>query len=231
MADLSYKFLVQNMTGEHSYIWSVVVSENNCYVSAGGVKGYKASFHESGDCQVGLTSNLRKTLGADWEGKSRHFDQWAAKADLSPGEIAPLLEIIISGSQLDVFPQSNIGIVHEISCEPYQCIGIQLSKANMSGGVIASSEPGFFQLSRLPLKNGLDIVVLKREITTDSLDNFLRACVIDGIDNADVAGKAYLPEAISGDETGLRAMVFHKKEDGHRLWIEASVRKCLSAFS
>ena len=102
----AFRFAVRNRIGQHSQQWRIWTRHNDCYIGNRGTsQSYKASFHESGQCQVGLSSEIRSTLieHPGWKGKSRFYDQWKADVDLSIGSSIKLLELVIPHSQLDEF--------------------------------------------------------------------------------------------------------------------------------
>jgi len=72
---------------------------------------YKASFHSSGQCNVSLSSDIRKSLVDDplWEGKSRILSCWQVAPSPSADELRVLVELLFPGSYLDAAKPKQLG--------------------------------------------------------------------------------------------------------------------------
>lgn len=226
----AFRFAVKNDNGQHSQQWRIWARNNDCYMgNRGTAQSYKASFHESGQCQVGLSSEIRGTLieSPDWKGESRLYDQWRINIDLPPGSSIKLIELVIPHSQLDDFDFGKKGNVSWILCTEGKIASIGIFKANIRNDQkFKSQDEHTSELCRLPLSNGCAILVLSRQIPEDiEFKNFIRDAVKD-IFPLKNTGKTYINGQVDPRRPSIRAMIWHKNPQG-RYWIEASLRKNL----
>lgn len=131
---------------------------------------YKASFHSSGQCQVALSSEIRKSLIKDssWEGKSRLLSVWQAPSSFSGDERANLVELLFPGSYLDVVESKPGKSVDLLDCPDGHLVSVCLLKSSLQAGVVLkSADPTFRELSRLPCADGCSLSVLYRALPED----------------------------------------------------------------
>jgi hypothetical protein len=223
-----FRFAVRNKMGQHSQQWRIWTRNNDCYIGSRGIThSYKASFHESGQCQVGLSSEIRSALVAQpgWENESRLYDQWKVDIDLSSGSSIKLLELIIPNSQLDKFEEKTNNKVKWITCAKSKAVSIGIFKANISAEQrVATVDETNAELCRLPLSNGYSILVLARIIDEKKEYNKFINAMLNGIFPIKTGRKTFVSGTIDTRCPGIRAMIWHKNQEG-RYWIETSLRK------
>ena len=224
----TFRFAVRNKSGQHSQQWRIWTRHNDCYIGSRGTSQlYKASFHESGQCQVGLSSEIRKSLVEypGWRGESRFYDQWEVPVDLSVGSSVKLLELVTPYSQLDEFEIKAQKRVSWIFCSENKAASVGIFKANIGRdqGIHTTNERAE-ELCRLPLSNGYSILVLARLIDEKKEYNELINDALNDIFPIKRGGKTYIDGAVDKRCSGIRAMIWHKNRDG-RYWFEASLRK------
>lgn len=230
-----YRFCIRNSIGEHSSVWRVWAVGNDVYAGHRGItQSYKASFHSDGECHSGLSSDIRKTLidNPKWKGKSRHYDQWHVKNVLGKGESLDLVELIFPNSQLDDFDIESTPAVNWLECSKGNCVSIAIFKANFEDGkIVTSNERDFKHLFTMSLKNGNKIIILYRLIDEkEQYLNFIKNHMTSTLSNLDedvhsLDEKTYKCGSFNNTDPKIRAMLWHRKEDGHRVWIECSVWK------
>lgn len=226
----AFRFAVRNIMSEHSQQWRIWTRHNDCYIGSRGIiHSYKASFHESGQCQVGLSSETRSTLASQlgWENESRFYDQWEVDIDLSIGSSIKLLELIIPYSQLDKFEEKKNENVKWIFCEESKAASIGIFKANISAEQRVSivDEPTE-ELCRLPLSNGYSILVLVRFIDEKmEYNKFINAKLKD-ILPLKMGRKTFVGGTVDMRRSDIRVMIWCDNKDG-RYWIEASLKKTI----
>jgi hypothetical protein len=105
-----FRFGVKNSNGECSSIWRVWTNKNDGFLTTGRLGGqYKASFHESGHCYVGLTSELSKTLsGPPWNSQSRSFQKWVRKKEIEKNQRIQLIDLWFPTSLLDLAVEEDL---------------------------------------------------------------------------------------------------------------------------
>lgn len=223
-----YRFSVKNQAGEFSQVWRIWVVGSDVYVDPRGItQSYKASFHESGTCHVGISSEVRRTLleFPEWEGKSRHYDSWEITSLPNQRESVELVDIIIPCSQLDIFDVKHQSKINWLECSEGQCASISIFKANMAeNAVVKSSQTAFRHLCSLSLKNGIKVIVLFRLIGERSEYLELMKAQVLNADNPNNE-RTYSNGEYELDDSNVRAMIWHKSENGRRIWFEASVKK------
>jgi len=169
MGKYAFRFLIENDRGQHSSVFRLWTSKNDCYFGIRGTAGqHKYSFHESGQCQYGIDSEIRKLLkdSPSWSNKSRLFDVWNVKADLQPNNYEKLLELIVPYSQLDYFEinAAHLKNTQRFLCEKNKAASIGIFKFNIRKDARIDFSDDTVELVRLPLENGHFIVALFRLI-------------------------------------------------------------------
>jgi len=104
------RFGVKNTYGEFSSIWRVWTNKNDGFLTTGHLANqYKASFHESGLCYVGLSSELRKSLISDpaWKGQSRFFQKWERETEIKQNQFIQLLDLWFPCYYLDLAVEND----------------------------------------------------------------------------------------------------------------------------
>ena len=224
----AFRFAVRNRKGQHSQQWRIWTRHNDCYLGSRGVAhDFKASFHETGKCQVGLSSEIRKKLVAQpgWENESRFYDQWEVDTNLSAGSSIKLLELVIPNSQLDEFEEKTKSKVRWIHCEEGKAASIEVFKANMGAEQIASSlNIHAEELCRLPLSNGYYIVAWHRLVDEKLEYNKVISNTLNAIFPLREGRKTFINGEVNTASPSIRAMIGYKNQHG-RYWFEASLRK------
>ena len=179
MPSPTYRFRVQRTADECSQDWRVWIEDAEVYLAPRSVgHQYKASFHSSGQCQIGLSSEIRKSLVIDpqWEGKSRLFSRWQAASSFSGDERVVLLELLFPGSYLDMVESKPGKAVDLLPCPDEHLVSVCLVKSSLPAGVVLKSpDTSFRELARLLCGNGCTISVLYRTLLeTDEYRNYLR---------------------------------------------------------
>ena len=167
-----YRFRVVNRDNESSQEWRVWAQGEDIYVGARGTtNAYKASFHETGQCSVGLTSELRATLKDDpsWAGKSRHFSSWTLDvSDAVAGQ--HLVDLLFSDSLLGTSAVKQDSKVATLESHHGTITLISILRL-AEGTVMASDDPSFIELFEvaLPSAKRLSVVRFTLPETSESL--------------------------------------------------------------
>ncbi len=228
--DNAFRFAVRNDIGQHSQQWRIWTRNNDCYIgSRATAQSYKASLHESGQCQVGLSSEIRDTLveNPEWKEKSRLYDQWRVNIDLTPGSSIKYFELVIPHSQLDNFRFGKAGNVSWITCPKGKAVSVGIFKANIQDDqTTESTQEQFLELCRLPLSNGYSILVLSRIVPETTEHKQFISNVVKDIFPLNKNSKTYINGPVDPKRPSIRVMIWHKNSE-ERYWIEASLRKTL----
>lgn len=100
-----FRFGVKNINDECSSVWRAWTYRNDGYLITGHLGGeYKVSFHGTGKCSVGLTSELRRTLISDpaWNGQSRDYWEWEIEKEIKKNQRIELLDLWFPSHYLDL---------------------------------------------------------------------------------------------------------------------------------
>lgn len=226
----TYRFRVQRANDERSQDWRVWIENAQIYLSPRSVgHQYKASFHSSGQCQVGLSSEIRRSLTADqkWAGKSRLFSSWQAPVSFSRDERVVLLELLFPGSYLDSVEAKAGKPVDLLPCPHGHLVSICLAKASLAEGVILSSpDNSFRELARLPCGNSCTLSVLYRTLPeTDEYRDYLRNRYWSHyLARPTEAGRTFGSRPPAPISSAVRALLWDGRTEP-RQWHEVSARK------
>ncbi|MBA2660247.1 MAG: hypothetical protein H0U72_12170 [Nitrosospira sp.] len=233
MSDNAFRFLVANDAGEASQEWRVWTEGNELYVGPrSAAHEYKASFHSSGQCQVGISSEIRKSLVSEpaWTGKSRLFSTWTLdKVDIdSPRQ--DLLELLIPDSYLDVVKPEITPAGRILRGDPGQITSVALIRTHLSAdAALTSTEPGFCELYRFQLDNAYTILVLQRCLT-ESLEyhKYVRSRFWSHyLAKPTPEGRTYRGKNVDQSSSSLRAMLWDGTQT-RKYRHEVSARKLLA---
>ena len=225
-----YRFGVRDSSGNHSMPWRIWTQGNDCYLGARHISNsYKASFHESGQCQVGISGNLRKNLEGDpgWENQSRLYDIWYIDRNLTPGSSTELIEVIIPCSHLDKFKLKKTTDINWIDCSDNSLISVGVFLANIrSDRIIHSTQEQLEALTKLPLQCGLSMLVLKRLLSENCI-NLGALCQMLKISIESPSKKrTYKNGNLDHADKSIRGMIWQKQEN-RRSWYELSYVKSM----
>ena len=226
----TYRFRIQRSVNECSQDWRIWVEKSEVYLSPRGIGNqYKASFHSSGQCQVGLSSDIRKSLIGDsrWDGKSRLFGVWQAPTQFSGGDNTVLVELVFPGSYLDVFTSKPGKSVEILECPENHLVSINIVKSSLQAGVVLQSDDASFrELARLPCTNGSTISVLYRTLQeNDEYRNYLRARYwSQQLAEPTPSARTYGSRDAVPVSPGIRALLWEGRTEPKQ-WHEASVYK------
>jgi len=231
VADNTFRFLVANDIGDTSQEWRIWADGNELYIGARSTAHeYKASFHSSGQCQVGISSGLRKTLISDpnWAGKSRLFCTWTIDETATEPAYYELLEILIPDSYLD---EVDFGITPAgsvLRSIPEHITSVGIIKARLpSGATLTSNAPGFEELCRIQLNNGFCAVIVKRLLPeSKEYHRFVRHQFWSHfLAERTADGRTYgTKERIDQASANVRAMLWDGTQS-KKYWHEVSARK------
>lgn len=226
----TYRFRVQRATGECSQDWRVWVEGADVYLAPRCVgHQYKASFHHSGQCHVGLSSDIRKSLIADprWEGKSRLFDCWQAVSSFTGDERVALLELLFPGSYLDTVESKPGKSVQLLPCPDNHLVSICLVKSSLpTTAVLTSSDTSFRELTRLTCANGCALSLLYRTVPeSDEYLNYLRNRYWSHyLAEPTAAGRTFGSRVAAPMSPAIRALLWDGRTKPKQ-WHEISARK------
>lgn len=166
-------FLIKNNKEQSSSTFRIWTQKNDCYFAVNGTASeHKYSFHQDGQCQYGLSSELRKSLTSDsnWLGKSRLYDTWKAKTDLDHNQGEKLLEIILplsllSNSKTDSKAKLKQNNTINLNYSQKKSVAsIIIFKFNIKENSKIDINKGSVELARLPLQNGYFVIIFVRSI-------------------------------------------------------------------
>lgn len=229
MAKNAIRFMVAGLNGIRSKAWRVWVQRNDCYLGSRGiVHHYKASFHESGQCHIGLSKEIRQNLIGDpsWDGKSRLFAEWHVSSDFEHRERVKLIEVLFPYSHLSCLETPLAGDEIVLNGAEGKIESVALFKGmGQTEFVVESEDETLREVGRLPLKNGQSIVVLHRsfEETDEYLQYFeklARSFKLPGQSSVG-PGRTYATGPIDLESPNLRTMLSLKSNDEH-YWVELS---------
>lgn len=230
MPSPTYRFRVQRTASECSQDWRVWVEGAEVYLAPRCVgHQYKASFHSSGQCQVGLSSDIRTSLIADpgWEGKSRLFDCWQTASSFAIDERVILLELLFPGSYLDTVESKPGKSVELLPCPDDHLVSICLVKSSLpTGTVLTSSDTSFRELARLTCRNAYTLSVLYRTLPeTDEYRTYLRDRYWSHyLAEPTAAGRTFGSRVAAPMPPTIRALLWDGRTEPKQ-WHEVSARK------
>ncbi|MBW1992322.1 MAG: hypothetical protein JRI59_09460 [Deltaproteobacteria bacterium] len=226
------RFGVKDDHGNFSSIWRAWVNKNDAFLTIGYLANqYKASFHESGECHVGLTQEVRKSLSdLTWKGESRHFYKWRREKNIRKNQLIHLLDLWFPTSHLDLpiemesLSKKEILWINNPAGERMVSVGVFLANIEEPFGIRLNS-PNSGLLCSLSLLNGYKFVLLWRYIDEpsnliDFFPNYIH-CALHPNENEKTFGKIDHTDIVS---PGKRLLIW-KIVDGLLLCIEISPRK------
>jgi hypothetical protein len=226
----TYRFRVQLSSGECSQDWRVWVEDSEIYLAPRSIgHHYKASFHSTGQCQVGLSSEVRKSLIGDpsWDGKSRLFSVWQAPGQYTGNEQAMLIELMFPGSYLDEVPTKPGKSVDVIDCPDVHVVSVGLLKSSLrNGAVLKSNDFSFRELIRLPCSNGCSLSVVSRVLPeTETYRDYLRERYWSHyLAEPSADGRTYGSRGGAPETAALRALLWDARTEPKQ-WHEVSAQK------
>ena len=229
----TFRFRLTNSMGESSQDWRIWAERDEVYVGARRTSHeYKASFHSSGQCHVGISQALRKTLASDpaWDGKSRLFSEWK----IDPMECATgrqhLLELVFPNSYLDTLAAKHEANVHVLESRPGTITTVAVFRDRLADdAILTSADPTCAELHRMRLPSGNAICVLKRELPeTPEYHEFVRARFLSHWDaESSPAGRTYGKRPTGKPESNVRALLWDGTAS-EKYWHEVSPRKVIA---
>jgi hypothetical protein len=234
--NILFRFGVKNTAGECSSIWRVWIDKNDGFlVNSRLANQYKATFHESGLCYVGLTKELRKTLVSDptRNGQSRFFHKWERETGIRQNQFIHLLDLWFPSSHLDLAVETDrhgkeVIWIEAPASERLVSVGIfianiadpkNISSCDTDGGLLCCHQ----------FMNGNRFILLYRYIDEPP---GLMQLISDHISYAlhpHYNEKKYGDvESINTVSPVIRALIWHIV-DGSRVWIEASLHRTIGA--
>lgn len=234
MPSPTYRFRVQRTTGECTQDWRVWIEGAEAYLAPRCVAHqYKASFHSSGQCQVGLSSDLRKSLISDprWERKSRLFDCWQVASSFAEDQSVSLLELLFPSSYLDTVESRPGKSVELLSCPSDNLVSICLVKSSLStNAVLTSPDTSFQELARLSCGDACTLSVLYRTLPeTDEYRNYLRHRYWSHyLAESTTDGRTFGSRVAAPMPPAIRALLWDGRTEPKQ-WHEVSARKLHAA--
>lgn len=230
-----FRFRVENDIGLRSQDWRVWATGAEVYVAARATShDYKASFHSSGQCQIGISAQLRRSVIEDlgWEGKSRLFSTWIAPPPSARQPIVPLLELMFPDSHLDQVALKTGPPVDVLRSEPGMLTSVGIFKTMSSVDLTLSpspSEKNLRELCRVPTADGHDILLLTRLLPeSDEYNAYVRRRFWSNyLAQGTTRGRTYGSKLFDSSSPNIRALVW----EGHterKFWHELSVRRLWS---
>jgi hypothetical protein len=228
------RFGVKKTSGECSSVWRAWTNKNDGFLTTGRLANqYKASFHESGLCYVGLTKELRGTLLSDpaWKGQSRFFHKWVRETEIKQNQFIHLLDLWFPSSHLD------LAVKPDHHAKEVIWIGSPASGRMVSVGVFVANiaDPLSITLHDTdggllcchPFMNGHKFILLYRYIDeppglVELISNYV-SYALHPNDNEKTYGTI---ESINTVHPGIRALIWHVV-NGSRVWIETSLVKVI----
>jgi len=212
-------------SGARSSSWRFWASGSECYASANGVgNSYKASFHNSGACQIELTSELIKDEGSEscWRGEGRFWDRWTVENDPKPGEVVLLLNIIVPHRHLERFTPPEKNKPEFLICQADTSLCISLYKENPSSQAL---ETNFDQIFRIQMENGYNFLIMAglSKWTKEDL-NPVEQALRENLKYKE-GQRRYVNKTVEGLQTDSRA-ILGWRQDLNRFWFDLSVKKC-----
>lgn len=228
-----FRFCVGNKE-ERSLVWRLWTQKNDCYLGAREIAGqYKASFHEDGRCQIGISRSLRKMLieNPNWASQSRLYDIWYVDINSGAPRLHPLIELIIPRSHLENLPpiKENKEVYWLNSGDYGEATSFGIFRQNAQSSYnppnVVDSE---VVVKRLPLDCGASVVVIYRLISwTKEHESFLSKN-LSNMDLSENSGRRYSAGDFNMENPGIRAMMCTSIQN-KRYWFEFSPRKFLQS--
>lgn len=226
-----FRFRIENQSGEKSQDWRIWAQRDDIYASSRGIANtYKASFHASGECHVGLTSEVRRSLVDEtWTGKSRHFSKWVLET-LDANE-APqnLVTILFPDSYLGPAGSSVDSKTTIIKGSKESITAVSIFRTHSHKDINPESDNvDFAVLFRVGLPCGQDLVVTKLSLAeTPEYRQAMKATLMSQLAaQRTVSGRTYGSriEGIPGPE--VRAMLWNGTQQ-IKYWSEITARKLI----
>lgn len=233
MPRIAYRFRVERPDGERSQAWRLWVDGAEAYLAPRSTSHqYKASFHSSGQCQVGLSSEIRHTLIGDrtWDGKSRLFSTWSAPTPTDSAPSVELLDLMFPNSYLDLWNSENDASVDVINCPPGKIVSLVAVKfRRLPGQPLTSPDPTFKQLASLSCKDGSAILLLHRLVNeTPEYHAYIRTRFwCHQLASPTPTGRTYRGGNVDPASPSIRALLWDGRE--RKSWHEVSARKLFAA--
>lgn len=170
LKDQAFRFRVVNSEGESSSDWRVWVQGGEAYASSRYISNqYKASFHSSGQCHVGISQELRASLVDDpqWRGKSRHFSTWTVDHTQAAQKPVPLVTLLFPELYLSTPSSKGNKEVEMLPVAKKKIAAIALlliSTARVHELRPADSVTPLRRLCNLPMPSGNSIVAYQAEL-------------------------------------------------------------------
>lgn len=231
--DQTFRFRLSSSTGECSQDWRIWAERDELYIGARHTSHeYKASFHSSGQCHVGLNKEIRKKLEANtsWEGKSRLFSKWTIDPSGCAMGRQHLLELVFANSYLDVLETKHEANVHVLESRPGTITTVAVVRDRLAKGtVLVSDAPTFAELHRIYLPSGNAICVLKREFPeTPEYHQYVRTRFLSHWKaEITLSGRTYGERPTEIPDTSARALLWDGTNP-EKYWHEVSPRKIIS---
>jgi hypothetical protein len=230
MAENAIRFGIAASSGKRSLSWKVWVDGNDGYLGSRGIaQAYKASFHESGQCQIGLSAEIRKGLVDDpaWKGKSRLFAKWQVRPELERRQHAKLFEVLFPFAHLSNLDRPVVDDELILEGKEGEIASVGLFRVSMpSGSVVESEDDSLIEIGRLPLRNGQCILVLYRSFQEANQDLQFFECAARSFkvmrgEESSGRGRTYVGGSFDLGSPNLRVMLYFKNNGDH-YWVELS---------
>lgn len=227
----TFRFRLLASNGNTSQVWRLWAKNCDVYLGARSTAhDYKASFHASGQCHVGLSTRLRKELVANpaWAGQSRLYDTWTRKLEDCVDNAQHLIEVVFAHSFLDSIPGKLSRGIMTLDCPSNTIVVVTIYRLRQVETTSLAFEKNVRNLHQFQLPDGNTVLVTRQDFKEsreylDSKRKKLRA-TLDGVR---LPGRTYGGRSSEPYDAGVRALVWDGNDE-RKQWHELPARDTLS---
>ncbi len=227
----TFRFRLLAPNGNTSQVWRLWAKNCDVYLGARSIAHeYKASFHASGQCHVGLSMRLRQELVANpaWEGQSRLYDTWTRKVEDCVDNAQHLLEVVFAHSFLDCFPVRLTQDTMTLDCPTNTIVAVTIYRLRKVKTTSLAFEDAVKCLHQFQLPDGSNLLVTRQDFkeTKEYLDGKSRRLRAT-LDGTRPPGRTYGERFPGPYDSGVRALLWDGN-DVRKQWHELPARDAFS---
>lgn len=227
-----FRFRIVSDSGEESSNWRIWTQRENVYV---GVRlmtdTYKASFHETGECHVGITTEVRKTLvgNPSWTGKTRHFSGWTLDPLDADTGLQNLVDILFPDSYLGPPGPAEKSKATILRSQPSTITAVSVIRARLpENAYLHCTDTSVSELFGAPLPSGRMLLVVRSNLLeTPEYRTEIRSQMLSRWSASSTpSGRTYGTKPAGSPDENVRALLWNGTNQRKR-WSEVSAQKLL----